>query len=511
MNLHRTAYFVWSFLLLPIAASAAETYYSQRPLQKNSYQAAPTATPASTPVTRLPTSLPKVAVDTQQQGMATAYAHLGQTWLCHMPIAAGRDPLCVTVRDLANSFPSRAIEFSDAIVDRLARGGMDLRNPGNVSGFLGRLRNEPSAMGCGGQGDAKGATFITSPTGHAGGDPGNTVSNALRQKRIDLNSLCSREGSTSMSAQLGTAYTASLDMRDFEALVQRNTDRCIAQGGGYGAGPGGRGGKGSLMVGDEKFTTAQPQPGSTSTPQNQTVSLPDGTVLLIKDTNGEAAKVEKTADGKTKVTWKDSDGKPKGGILEDAESRARSSLKIAVGKIWAWVDPGAAGSSADAETPNAVNGVRGHCFADQPGDCAAVCRNASITKTAAELMYRYRYDGCGANTRPVPDGDQSCFRAAQGMGVYNPEVARAVHKKWCGLVQPGTAGGYADCAFYDPAKLKHEAAMRQSVCRDPRAMCSPDQVERIGRVGTAFGKEKLPPDGVPLPNQAPSLRMSGLR
>lgn len=41
MNLHRTAFFCWFFMLLPIAASAAETFYPQRPLQQNTLQAAP--------------------------------------------------------------------------------------------------------------------------------------------------------------------------------------------------------------------------------------------------------------------------------------------------------------------------------------------------------------------------------------------------------------------------------------------------------------------------------------
>ncbi len=50
MNLHRAAYFVWSFLLLPIDVSATETFYPQRPVQQKTPQATPGNNPLTVPM-----------------------------------------------------------------------------------------------------------------------------------------------------------------------------------------------------------------------------------------------------------------------------------------------------------------------------------------------------------------------------------------------------------------------------------------------------------------------------
>lgn len=412
-----------------------------------------------------------VASAGQAQQLSTAerqsYAMIATSYVCYASGASNIVGPCVTLRDLSGSYPERAAQFAAQVLERLQRRGADLRAPSSVIQALERLRNDPELLGCGQNGGEAGATLLTAPVGASGPDPRQTVHAALQRRGEPVRQLCVRLGAQGgpLAGMMPFVAVANRDMAEFEDAYRRQATSCNASNR--------QGGRQGLMMSKE---VKAEEPAAVGVEQKEK--------RIVDYVRGEA----------------DS------GKEERKEREGRSRIQIFFGTIWSWIDRG---NPDEDPGPNAVTGIRGDCLPDSGLACEQSCTSVALTRAATELMTRFRYDGCGAEVRPTPDGGGACARVRAPRGnVPSTEDAKRIRELWCRRL-PTAANpdgrGYGDCAFYDASQLDRNVRARSSICSDPRAMCSPDQPVRDVRFGM---RNNVPPPGIPLPHFAPSLRVA---
>ena len=172
-----------------------------------------------------------------------------------------------------------------------------------------------------------------------------------------------------------------------------------------------------------------------------------------------------------------------------------------VEKAWAGIVEALGGNALGPDTGGVGGGgTRGYCFEDM--GCAQSCESAARARgIAEELKSRYSYDGCNANLTPTPDGTRTCYDVLNSPKA-TPEQILQLRREFCskraGVMRPGHGNDESShCSVMDVKEVERS----RNICSDPRAMCSPDDVDPLNY---PLGPGAILPSPMPEPISSPS-------
>lgn len=423
--------------------------------------------------------------------------------ICARRFDAIRSFVCAPVVSLSAYDPARTVDVGRIIhekADQFAAGGH--APPFSSEAALAEWLSTDQFLGCGGKRTSRFATYLTlSNSGgfELGSDADSTSADPCGG--VDSsNAITDLMGDVLVDGDFAKLVGNALSVfQDDCGTVTGHDGQSLMEGGGGSGSSGSDGAPPDPAPGSD--STGSDSPGSGSS-QDKAPGIKVG--QPVYDKNGVTIGYVVAVDHKTgKVLYEEVHADvgdpdphtipigPQGPKYHVLEGRPKSSvIKTDLGKIWAEVMEVLTGSAVPKEAPGSATGpgVRGDCIVDMP--CATECSRTGFGKALATALASRRGTKCNNNATPHPDDTSgTCYNVLHGTQV----TAGMIRHLWEDACQERQkAADYLDgsaACGYPPRSAK--ARQFVDACKDPRAMCTEDDVGFLhgGQPppGTGFG------------------------
>lgn len=394
-------------------------------------------------------------------------------YVCFKPLKLKKDTICVTVDELSRTYTAYGIAVAEYIRTRAAQYAERYVGTLQEGRFTDEWLRNPEFMGCGGQGETQGATYLAKKSleneqgwhDRWAARVNRSEDGSTGTQKNDDDQAIAKACSGSMFNPISNAMAAAYAANDEMQTVLEETLACEAKRASERR-TGDQGGKGGLMSGDGSPSDGTPPDGSPT----------DGSP---SDGSGGSGSAGQNIKDKERV----------------------EALEYYAAKLWQKLVGAVGGSTEEKVGGNSTIGVRGYCFADMgcsEGSCFSNAQAEALKKVIREQKSR----ACNTNITPHPDKPNECSKENKALTAVVPK--KDILEEYC-RVQGGvmmSVDKQPICALKEVLSKDKKIIRPNDICKDPRAMCDEARVQgKFPVPGRVSGRPGTIPG--PLPGRVP--------